>query len=67
MPKLIAMIENTIDSEDFQKRHKESSKDFIRNTALSFKNLIAFFANLNKGSYETELKAFYKTINNQEV
>ena len=61
------MIENTINSEDFQKRHKESSKDFIRNTALSFKNLIAFFANLNKGSYETELKAFYKTINNQEV
>jgi hypothetical protein len=67
VPKLIETIENTIDSEDFQERHKESSKDFIRNTALSFKNLIAFFANLNKGSYETELKAFYKTINNQEV
>ncbi|WP_435550623.1 hypothetical protein [Desulfobacterium sp. N47] len=28
MPKLIETIENTIDSEDFQKRHRESSKDF---------------------------------------
>jgi len=67
VPKLIEKIENIIDSPVFQARHKESPKDFIRKSSLSFKNLVAFFANLNKGSYETELKAFYKTINNHEV
>ncbi len=67
MPKLIEKIEKTINSKDFQERHKESPKDFIRKTALSFKNIVAFFTNFNKGSYDTELKAFYKTINNQVV
>ena len=67
MPELVEKIEKTIDSKDFQERHKESPKNFTRKSSLDFKNLIAFFANLNKGSYETELKAFYKTIHNQVV
>ena len=56
-----------IDSPEFQDRHKESSKDFTRNRSLNFKTLISFFLNLNKGSYETELKQFFKTKKNQDV
>jgi len=67
VPKLIKHLEKIIESPDFQARHKESPKHFTRNRSLSFKNLVTFFANLNKGSYETELKEFFKTKNNQLV
>jgi len=67
VPHLVNNIDNLIDSPEFQSRHKESPKDFTRNCSLTFKTLISFFVNLNKGSYETELKQFFKTKNNQDV
>ena len=67
MPKLVKHLENIIESQDFQARHKESPNDFTRKRSLPFKNLVTFFANLNKGSYETELKEFFKTKDNQLV
>jgi hypothetical protein len=67
MPELIDDINNLIDSPEFQDRHKNSPNDFTRNRSLSFETTISFFLNLNKGSYETELKQFFKTKNNQDV
>ncbi len=67
MPELIDNVNELIDSPEFQARHKKSPENFIRTRSLTFKTLISFFVNLNKGSYETELKQFFKTKNNQDV
>ena len=67
MPKLVDDINNLIGSSEFQGRHKNSPKDFTRNRTLNFETVISFFVNLNKGSYETELKQFFKTKNDQDV
>jgi hypothetical protein len=67
VPQLVDNVDKLIDSPEFQTRHKESPKDFTRNRSLDFKTTISFFVNLNKGSYETELKQFFKTKNDQEV
>lgn len=67
MPKLIDDINKLISSPDFQARNKNAPTDFTRNRSLDFETTISFFLNLNKGSYETELKQFFKTKNNQDV
>ena len=60
MPRVLDHVKNMLKSKDFQSRHKESPRDFTRKSKLPFETMISFFLNLNKGSYNTELKELHK-------
>ena len=55
MPDLIGSLKKLIESQDFCNRYKKRPKDFSRNRALPFKNLIYYMINLPMAAYETEL------------
>ena len=57
---LIKFFKNLIFSTDFLKRHRQTSKNFIRQRKLPFSTLLLFLINLIKGSYQDELDHFFK-------
>lgn len=60
MPRVLDHMKTILRSNDFQNRHKESPTDFTRKSKLPFETVASFFLNLNKGSYDTELKELHK-------
>ena len=65
--KLINFLKKLICSKDFLKRHRQKSKDFIRQRKLPFSTLLFFLINLIKGSYQDELDHFFKAINRFDI
>jgi len=64
---LINLLKKLICSKDFLKRHRQKSKDFIRQRKLPFSTLLFFLINLIKGSYQDELDHFFKAINRFDI
>jgi len=64
---LIKFFKNLIFSTDFLKRHRQTSKNFIRQRKLPFSTLLLFLINLIKGSYQDELDHFFKAINRFDI
>ena len=64
---LIKFLKNLILSNDFLKRHRQTSKDFTRQRKLPFSTLLFFLINLIKGSYQDELDHFFKAINRFDI
>ncbi|MCK5097743.1 MAG: transposase, partial [Desulfobacteraceae bacterium] len=64
---LIEFLKILILSNDFLKRHRQTSKDFTRQRKLPFSTLLFFLINLIKGSYQDELDHFFKAINRFDI
>ncbi len=64
---MVNFLKSLILSEDFLKRHRESSEDFTRQRKLPFSTLLLFMINLIKGSYQDELDHFFKALNGFHV
>jgi hypothetical protein len=67
VPELIGSLKKLIESENFCNRHKQRPKDFTRNRALTFKNLIYYMINLPVAAYETELCNLNKNLNGLDI
>jgi hypothetical protein len=60
--KLIDIIKNSINSEEFIKKHKTSHQNFSRNRALPFPTLFIFICNFLRSSIQEELDRFFQAI-----
>jgi hypothetical protein len=55
-------ISNTINSDKFKQRHRQSDYDFTRNSGLNFPTLMLFLLNLRKHSSQTIVASEIKTV-----
>jgi hypothetical protein len=59
---LIEFLKEIINSDNFIKKHRQSTSDFTRQRKLSFPILLFFLINMLKGSYQDELDHFFKSL-----
>ena len=62
LKKIIKKVKATIFSEEFLNENRISEKDFSRKSKLGFKELILFQLNALKGSLQSSLKEFIKSL-----
>jgi hypothetical protein len=67
VPQLVDYIKNTIFSEGFRNKNKESPNDFVRTRHLPFHELIFFLMNMNNQSYQEELDRYFQVLHHAEV
>ncbi|MCP4757237.1 MAG: IS4 family transposase [Proteobacteria bacterium] len=65
--KIVENIKNIIHSSDFLSQHRFSDSDCSRERKLPFHNLILYFINLNKRSYQDELDSFFKNLGDLDI
>ena len=64
---IIALIRNTINSNDFIEKYKNSPEDFTRKSLLNFPTLFSFITNNLRSSNQHELDEFFRSINGAEL
>ncbi len=60
--KLFGRLRDLLEDPEFVARHRECERDFTRKRSLPFATLVAFLANLVKGSMQDELDQFFGAI-----
>ncbi len=58
-----ALINKTINSDAFKRKHRLTENSFTRTRSLPFATLVTYFLNLTKGSYQQELDNFFAVVN----
>lgn len=65
--KIIDSLKEKLCDENFIKKHKLSTKAFIRNRILTFKITVLFILNILNSSLQHELDEFFKVIKNKDL